>query len=271
VRGFVSGGTGVLQHVALCDVRVPRPSKESKMRSFFSGAMLRRKPSATEPEQAGNRGSRGSSGSKSPDDCVCIDIRRDSPPAELWAHPPACASGNGRSTMVGAGNFGLLACSKDDFMQIQTSVMDALSRAEAQFGDDEEFADAIMEEIDRLFDEFEMLKQLLVRAHRGDTDASIEQDALPLKQKLQLGINDIVARIEERERQPVRRRKSKSRRHAAAGETETAGRGIDKLTVEGAGDADKAADRPVLMPRRSVPTTDCTTLCRELESVDLAR
>ena len=58
--------------------------------------------------------------------------------------------------MVGAGNFGLLACSRDDFMQIQTSVMDALSRAEAQFGDDEEFADAIMEEIDRLFDEFEM-------------------------------------------------------------------------------------------------------------------
>lgn len=247
------------------------------MRSFFSGVMSRRKPSASEPAQAGNRDSRGSNGSRSPDDCVRIDIRRDSPPAggELWEHPPADAeedSGDGRSTMVGAGNFGLLACSRDDFMQIQTSVMDALSRAEAQFGDDEEFADAIMEEIDRLFDEFEMLKQLLVRAHRGDTDASIEQDALPLKQKLQLGIYDIVARIEEREQRPVRRRKGKSRRHAAAGEAESAGRGIDKLTVEGADDADAAAAGPsVLMPRRSVPTSDCTTLCRELESVDLAR
>merc|ERR1712216_94004 len=123
--------------------------------------------------------------------------------------------------------------------------MDALSRAEAQFGDDDEFADAIMVEIDQLFDEFERLKQLLVRAHRGDTDASIERDALPLKQKLQRGINDMVARIEERERRPTRRRKSKSRRHAAddvSGAAEDAvGRGIDRLIVEGCGDAGEAS------------------------------
>ena len=247
------------------------------MRGFFSGFVSRRRQQGLVPVEAAaeRRSSRGSSNlSTSPDVDVDvrIDIRRDSPPGgvEAWAHAVHedvgvhDGEGAGRSAMVGAGNFGLLACSKDDFMQIQTSVMDALSRAEAQFGDDDEFADAVMEEIDVLFDEFEMLKQLLVRAHRGDTDASIERDALPLKHKLQQGINGIVARIEERERRPAHsKRKSRSRRHAAdaAGAADGAGRGIDTLTVEGDGDNSGAAAR----------TTSCTEqMCKDLETVHLA-
>ena len=270
------------------------------MRGFFSGFVSRRRRQGLVSVEAAaeRRSSRGSTnGSTSPDVDVRIDIRRDSPPGgvEAWAHAAhedvgahddegagrsaMVGAGNedvgahdyegaGRSTMVGAGNFGVLACSKDDFMQIQASVMDALSRAEAQFGDDDEFADAIMEEIDVLFDEFEMLKQLLVRAHRGDTDASIERDALPLKHKLQHGINGIVARIEERERRPAHsKRKSRSRRHAAdaAGAADGAGRGIEKLTVEGDGDNSGAA------AHGTVRTTSCTEqMCKDLETVHLA-
>lgn len=137
---------------------------------------------------------------------IRIDERRNSPPQDggRWAQKTGAFRGNdvghsnfglassdGRITIVGSGNFGVQCCSKEDFMQIQTTVMDAFARAEAQFGEDEEFAEEIEGEIDILFDEFEQLKELLVRAQRGDCDTDIERDVVRLKSR----IHDIVGRI----------------------------------------------------------------------------
>jgi hypothetical protein len=170
-------------------------------------------------------------------------------------------------------------------MQIQTSVMDALERAERQFGDDDEFAEAILQEIDLLFDEFEMLKQLLVRANRGDNDANIERDARGLKQKLQLGINDIVARINAREQMPKKKRKAKARSRPSAldisGEESVAvGRGIEQLQVPlSAADTVERPGRAVTVERprpgtgslsRRAPVTDCASAaCEALDTLHL--
>ena len=249
------------------------------MRGFFSGLVSRRQRGGTPVEYAGERtaenGGRNSRGSShgsfrcslpgSPELDIRIDAR-NSPP---WAKPEYVAD-EGRTQMVGAGNFGVLACSKQDFMQIQSSVMDALCRAEAQFCDDEEFSGALLQGIDLLFDEFEMLKELLMRAHSGDTDAGIERDVLPLKQKLQLGINDIVSRIVERENQPRRRREgSRYRAHPSAldGAGDNAGRGIPTLQVEGL-DNHLEVDTPTT--RRRVPVTDGTgAVCEALDTLHL--
>jgi len=264
-----------LSCLASTSLRKPRA-----MRGFFSGLVARRQRGGLPAEvEAGGRTSWGSShgerGEKtpSPDLDVRIDIRRDSPPwAQPGGSPEPCE--DGRTQMVGAGNFGVMACSKEDFMQIQTSVMDALERAEAQFGDDEEFAEAILQEIDLLFDEFELLKQLLVRAHRGDADATIERDALPLKQKLQLGINDILARIHAREQLPRKKRRGKARSRPSALDTSetdssAAGRGIDQLQVPLS-----AADTVEATPRsggRRAPVTDGTGgACDALETLHLS-
>jgi hypothetical protein len=177
---------------------------------------------------------------------------------------PAPSEHDCQMTMIGAGNFGLPTCSKEDFMQINSSMMDALSRAEAQLADDDEFAEAILAEIDLLFDEFEMLKHLLVRAHRGDTYAHIERDALPIKQKLQLGINEIVSRINEREMMPKKKRWGKSIEDTAAGSN---GRGIETLKVEGLGYGTRTGmHSPLPSARRSVPITD---FCGAFETLDL--
>lgn len=111
-------------------------------------------------------------------------------------------------------------------MQIQTSVMDAFARAEAQFGEDEEFAEEIEEEIDVLFDEFEQLKDLLMRAQRGDCDTDVERDVVRLKTR----IHDIVGRINERERDYALRKGNKSP-SSSEGDDAGAGRGIEALTV----------------------------------------
>ena len=111
-------------------------------------------------------------------------------------------------------------------MQIQTSVMDAFARAEAQFGEDEEFAEEIEEEIDVLFDEFEQLKDLLMRAQRGDCDTDVERDVVRLKTR----IHDIVGRINERERECALRKGNKSP-SSSEGDEAGAGRGIEALTV----------------------------------------
>jgi hypothetical protein len=165
-------------------------------------------------------------------------------------------------------------------MQIQTSVMDALERAERQFGDDDEFAEAILQEIDLLFDEFEILKQLLVRANRGDNDANIERDARGLKQKLQLGINDIVARINAREQMPKKKRKAKARSRPSAldisGEESVAvGRGIEQLQVPLSAADTFERPRPGTgsLSRRAPVTcslTDCASAaCEALDTLHL--
>jgi hypothetical protein len=217
---------------------------------------------------------------------VRIEVRRESPP---WAQPSpetpeplsqSSSSDDARGYVVGAGNFGVLACSKEDFMQIQTSVMDALERAERQFGDDDEFAEAILQEIDLLFDEFEILKQLLVRANRGDNDANIERDARGLKQKLQLGINDIVARINAREQMPKKKRKAKARSRPSAldisGEESVAvGRGIEQLQVPLSAADTFERPRPGTgsLSRRAPVTcslTDCASAaCEALDTLHL--
>ena len=167
---------------------------------------------------------------------IRIDARRFSPTADSgrWAEPAGevgqagfgLASQDGRIAIVGSGNFGVQACSKEDFMQIQTSVMDAFARAEAQFGEDEEFAEEIEEEIDVLFDEFEQLKDLLMRAQRGDCDTDVERDVVRLKTR----IHDIVGRINERERECALRKGNKSP-SSSEGDEAGAGRGIEALTV----------------------------------------
>lgn len=241
------------------------------MRGFFSGLVSRRQRGGAPVEvEARGRNSCGSShggpfwgGSPpgSPELDIRIDVLRNSPPRA----PPEPDDDDGRSHMVGAGNFGVIACSKEDFMQIQTSVMDAMCRAEA-FGDDSEFAEALLQEIDLLFDEFEMLKQLLVRAHSGDTDLSIEHDALPLKQKLQRSVNDIVSRIVEREKQP-RRRKLRPKDALACTDTTGAGRGIANLHVEG---PDNHLEVDTSPTRRRVAVTDGTdAACEALDTLHL--
>lgn len=167
---------------------------------------------------------------------IRIDPRRFSPTADSmrWAEPVSdvgqagfgLASQDGRVAIVGSGNFGVQACSKEDFMQIQTSVMDAFARAEAQFGEDEGFAEEIEEEIDVLFDEFEQLKNLLMRAQRGDCDTDIERDVIRLKTR----IHDIVGRINDREREYALRKGRKSP-SSSEGDEAGAGRGIESLTV----------------------------------------
>lgn len=96
---------------------------------------------------------------------------------------------DGRTTVVGSGNFG---CSKEEFMHIQKSVMDAFVLAEA-FGDDD-LATEVEQEIDILFDEFEQLKEVLLSGERGN-DLERERDFKRLKTR----INDIVLRINERD------------------------------------------------------------------------
>jgi hypothetical protein len=96
---------------------------------------------------------------------------------------------DGRTTVVGSGNFG---CSKEEFMHIQKSVMDAFVRAEA-FGDDD-LATEVEQEIDILFDEFEQLKEVLLSGGRGN-DLERERDF----KRLRTRISDIVLRINERD------------------------------------------------------------------------
>ena len=95
---------------------------------------------------------------------------------------------DGRTTVVGSGNFGVRGCSKEDFMHIQKSVMDAFVLAEA-FGDDD-LATEVEQEIDILFDEFEQLKEVLLSGEGGN-DLERERDVKRLKTR----INDIVLRI----------------------------------------------------------------------------
>jgi hypothetical protein len=177
------------------------------MRGFFDSLVSRRqRPDARLAEsEAGwfrRRSSAGSNGSSSPELDIVIDTRRHSPPYGEMAQEEC---GGEQVHMVGAGNFGVMACSRDDFMEIGASVMDALSRAEA-FQDDDDFADAILVEIDALFDELGVLKQMLLDAHASTDGTSIARDVLPLKEKLQRGVNDILARIVKREQQPAANR-----------------------------------------------------------------
>ena len=194
-------------------------------------------PRPAEPDDGGAR--RNSADSQSMLE-IRIDERRNSPTmdGDRWAHPTGVfrghdvghsnfglASLDGRVAIVGSGNFGVQCCSKEDFMQIQTTVMDAFARAEAQFGEDEEFVEEIEDEIDILFDEFEQLKELLVRAQRGDCDTDIERDVVRLKSR----IHDIVGRINASEHDYcVRKGKMTARSSDSSGSDEaTTGREIE--------------------------------------------
>ncbi len=177
---------------------------------------------------------------------IRIDERRNSPPqadSGRWAEPAGAfrghdvghsnfglASTDGRIAIVGSGNFGVQCCSKEDFMQIQSTVMEAFARAEAQFGDDEDFAEEIESEIDILFDEFEQLKELLVRAQRGECDTDIERDVIRLKAR----IHDVVGRINEREHDYCARKgKMTARSCESSGSDEVdAGRRIGTLRLD---------------------------------------
>ena len=139
------------------------------MRRFFSSwrtdgdtsdrSLVARRQRGGSPveEEAGSRLSAGSepvsprSGHASPELDIVIEAGRDIVPkgcgrAEVGHSGFGLLSGDGRVAMVGSGNFGLMACSQHDFMQLGVSVMDALTRAEA-FKDDDDFADAILEEV----------------------------------------------------------------------------------------------------------------------------
>jgi len=221
------------------------------MKGFFSKLISpprrpRRGSRPAEPDDgAAQRDSTGSQGMLE----IRIDERRNSgsPPqadSGRWAEPAGAfrghdvghsnfglASTDGRIAIVGSGNFGVQCCSKEDFMQIQSTVMEAFARAEAQFGDDEEFAEEIESEIDILFDEFEQLKELLVRAQRGECDTDIERDVIRLKAR----IHDVVGRINEREHDYCARKgKITARSSGSSGsdEVDTGRRSIGKLRLD---------------------------------------
>ena len=124
---------------------------------------------------------------------------------------------DGRTTVVGSGNFGVRGCSKEDFMHIQKSVMDAFVRAEA-FGDDD-LAAEVEQEIDILFDEFEQLREVLLSGEGGN-DIERERDVKRLKTR----INDIVLRINERDNGRLTQEGSWSSTESGAREEVMAGR-----------------------------------------------
>lgn len=221
------------------------------MKAFFSTLVSPKrgknrrgsKPPEAEDEKTSTRGDERRHSTNSNDEAVeiRIDDRRSSGDSVgssgRWAHRVEVghsgfnlSSPDGRVTMVGSGNFGVQACSKEDFMQIQTSVMDAFARAEAKFGDDEEFAGEIESEIDILFDEFEQLKELLVRAQHGDCDTDIERDVTRLKRRIQ----DIVVRINEADHEYCLRRDSRS---GSSSDSEGAEAGADTRWIGALRDA----------------------------------
>jgi hypothetical protein len=202
----------------LCAAARSCAQRHGTMKAFFSNLVSpkrvkNRRSRPAQPEAASCGGERRSSINSNEAVEIRIDDRRSSGDSGgskgRWAHRVEVghsgfnlSSPDGRVAIVGSGNFGVQACSKEDFMQIQTSVMDAFARAEAQFGDDEEFAGEIESEIDILFDEFEQLKELLVRAQHGDCDTDIERDVTRLKRRIQ----DIVGRINEADNEYCLRR-----------------------------------------------------------------
>ena len=214
------------------------------MKSFFTNLLSpdkrRRRIHRSAESEAAKRNSMDSQTALE----IRIDPRRNSPPKnepQRWAQPAGffgdsdvgranygLASTDGRTAMVGSGNFGVQACSKEDFMQIQTTVMDAFARAEAQFGDDEEFAEEIEGEIDILFDEFEQLKEILVRAQRGDCGTDVERDVVRLKSR----IHDVVGRINDREREfAMRKGKNTSSDSSESDDEAGSARGIGTMKL----------------------------------------
>jgi len=219
----------------------------SPLKKFIAGFIPRRQrhraPVLTEADEAARVVSlrRDSDGSSAVE--ICIDARpntskhvqtRPNIPQQAWAESVevgragfSLSSPDGRTQIVGSGHFGVLACSKEDFMQIQTSVMNAFSRAEARFGDDEDFAEEIEGEIDILFDEFEQLKDILVAAQRGECGTDVERDVTRLKTR----IHGIVCRINEHDVECSRKTSSSGPTEDSDGLEACAARGIDKLCV----------------------------------------
>ena len=115
-------------------------------------------------------------------------------------------------------------------MKIQATVMDAFARVEAQFGVDEAFAEEIESEIDILFDEFEQLKELLVRAQHDSCGTDYERDVTRLKSR----IHDIVDRINASEQEYCQRKGERCSSPSTGSESEEAGaaRGIETLSIE---------------------------------------
>mmetsp|Transcript_10874 Transcript_10874/g.21856 ORF Transcript_10874/g.21856 Transcript_10874/m.21856 type:complete len:181 (-) Transcript_10874:99-641(-) len=106
------------------------------------------------------------------------------------------------SFMVSGHDFGIPACTRDDFMELQVSVSKAFERAEERAGrsspssGDEEFAHEVSEEIDTLCDDLEALKDLLVKADANPVNRSeVEGEVMRLKQQ----IRNILEDLDERE------------------------------------------------------------------------
>jgi len=101
------------------------------------------------------------------------------------------AEAESAAVMVGGGNFGTSACTREDFVLMQVRMNHTIDRAEARLersprSDDSAFEAMFEEQVDTLCNEFEHLKVLLFDAHNSGLDGSarVVQDSLRLKNSI---------------------------------------------------------------------------------------
>jgi len=107
----------------------------------------------------------------------------------------------GSAVMVGGGNFGTSACTKEDFMLLQVRMNHTIDRAEARLersprSDDSAFETMFESRVDELCNQFEDLKSLLVDAHNAGQDGSarVISDSRRLKSSICLMLTELDAR-----------------------------------------------------------------------------
>ncbi|KAJ1468207.1 hypothetical protein T484DRAFT_1856139 [Baffinella frigidus] len=107
------------------------------------------------------------------------------------------------AVMVGGGNFGTSACSREDFMLMQVRMTDTIDRAEARLersprSDNSAFeamCAEFEEQVDALCNQFEDLKALLVDHNTGrDGSARVVSDSLRLKTSICRMLSELDAR-----------------------------------------------------------------------------
>jgi len=108
------------------------------------------------------------------------------------------------AVMVGGGNFGTSACSREDFVLMQVRMTDTIDRAEARLersprSDNSAFeamCAEFEEQVDALCNQFESLKALLVDAHTtgSDGNARVVEDSLRLKTSIDRMLSELDAR-----------------------------------------------------------------------------
>ena len=104
----------------------------------------------------------------------------------------------GSAVMVGGGNFGTSACTKEDFMLLQVRMNHTIDRAEARLersprSDDSAFETMFEGRVDELCNQFEDLKVLLVEAHNTGQDGSarVVADSRRLKSSICLMLTEL--------------------------------------------------------------------------------